>query len=121
MKHLFSFLLITFSLLFVESCGDYNNEPNADNAITMAEPLVKDKMSYPEEVKFDTSTRRVAGEGKTEFTVYEKFTAPNAFGMKREFIFKAVMKYLGGDKYEDSSWECETLIIEDTHTGEQWR
>ena len=87
----------------------------------MAEPLVKNKMSFPEEVDFDSSTRCQKGEGKTEFTVYEKFTAPNAFGMKKEFIFKAVMNYVGGDMYEDSSWECKTLIIEDTHTGEQWR
>ena len=117
MKKLF-FALVVFFMLF--AIGGCTNEPTLKTAAIMAQDHVKQKMSYPEEVDFKDMDIRGSGDAKNGFIVYEKFIAPNAFGVKKEFIFKCNMKYLGGDIYELSSWECSNLIIEDTHTGQQW-
>ena len=86
----------------------------------MAHDYVKKMINFPEEAEFESDIKG-GGDAVNGFTVYETFTAPNAFGVKRKYIYKCNMKYLGGDKYEDSSWECSKLIVEDVHTGQQWR
>lgn len=110
------FILLCF--MFFVSCED-TSTPKISTAAVMAQEIVKQKMSYPEEVDFEWDIRG-SGDATNGFTVYQKFTAPNAFGVKKEFIYKCQIKYLGGDKYEDDSWECISITIEDIHTGKQW-
>lgn len=118
MKKIISIILISFALCTV-SCED--SAPTLSTARIMARDHVKKMVTFPEEVDFELSSLRGSGDAVNGFTVYEKFTAPNAFGMKRMYVYKCKMKYLGGEKYEESSWECSNLLVEDVQTGEQWK
>ena len=117
MKKIVTLLLFAF-VLSVVSCGD--SGPTLNTAAIMAHDYVKKMINFPEEAEFESDIKG-SGDAVNGFTVYETFTAPNAFGVKRKNIYICNMKYLGGDKYEDSSWECSKLIVEDVHTGQQWR
>ena len=116
-KILIPFLIIAFALCTV-SCED--SGPDLTTAGIMARDHVKKMINYPEEAEFERDIRG-SGDVVNGFTVYERFTAPNAFGVKKRFVYKCNMKYLGGDKHEDSSWECSNLIVEDIQTGQQYR
>ena len=117
-KKILSLFLVSF-VLWIVSCED--RAPTLSTAAIMARQHVNKMVSFPEEVDYEFGSHRGSGDAMNGFTVYETFTAPNAFGMKRKYVYKCKMKYLGGDKYEDSSWECSNLIIEDVQTGEQWK
>ncbi|MGN1354470.1 MAG: hypothetical protein ACI4V2_06120 [Alloprevotella sp.] len=117
MKKILSLVLIAITL-FAVSCDD--SEPTLNTACIMARDYVKKMITFPEEAEFESDIRG-RGDAVNGFIVYEKFTAPNAFGVRKTYVYKCNMKYLGGDKYENSSWKCSDLIIEDVQTGQQWR
>lgn len=116
-KILIPFLIIAFALCTV-SCED--SGPDLNTACVMARPYVKRMINFPEEAEFEND-KRGSGDIINGFTVYEQFTAPNAFGVKKRYVYKCHMKYLGGDQFLNSSWECSNLIVEDMQTGQQYR
>ena len=43
-----------------------------------------------------------------------------AHGYERQFVYKAFVDYVGGDVYDNNSWNVRTVIVEDRGTGKQW-
>ena len=116
MKKMIYFILITISLFY--SCGSFVTETEVYVA---SQDFVKEHLSYPEEADFITGSSIVEENPDNEYTIYAKFTSPNALGVDSKFLYKMEIKYLGGDWVKKSNWECKYLIIENLATGEQSR
>ncbi|MBQ6037320.1 MAG: hypothetical protein IJL37_01455 [Bacteroidaceae bacterium] len=117
-KILFIFLLFLGSFTLYSCLDDEGG--SITRAAIMSEDIVKEKMRYPAEVDFE-GDRRGSETSTDTYTVYQKFTAKNGFGVKVSYVYKITMKYKGGDWTERSNWDYSNLVIEDVSTGEQVR
>lgn len=113
MKKLFQFLLLS-ALFIVSSCG--SGEPTKNQAAFQAQDVIKEQ--FANDCDFDDMAIRGEQNGNT-FTVYQTFTSSRP-GYERQFVYKAFVDYVGGDVYENSSWDVRTVIVEDKGTGRQW-
>ncbi len=71
--------------------------------------------------KFDD--RDIRGEEtivRNRFNVLQKFTCKKD-GVERQYVYKCILQYKGGDWTETSNWDFSTLIVEDMNTGIQWK
>lgn len=87
-------------------------------AIT-AQDYVKQHFFY--KCKFDD--RDIRGEEtsvRNRFNVLQKFTCKKD-GVERQYVYKCILQYKGGDWTEISNWDFSVLIVEDVNTGRQWR
>lgn len=115
-KHLF---LIVLSLMFASVIrANSNDRVDHHRASTVSEELVKQKMHYLTDIKFNGD---VGGKSikNFKFIVYQKFTAKDTRGIRKFFFYKISMIYRGGDWTELENWTYDYLVIKDLDTGEQ--
>lgn len=112
--NLFLFALM-MPILFMASC---DSNPTVSNAAFRVQEVLEQKFSP--NCKFDNGSIKGEEEYKDHFKVYQKFTAENKYGSAKNYIYKARLIYKGGDKYENSSWNIDYILVENINTGEQW-
>lgn len=102
------------ALVALSSCSPEG--PTKAQAAFQAQDVVKEQ--FANDCDFDDMDIRGEQTGNT-FTVYQPFTSSRP-GYERQFVYKAFVDYVGGDVYDDSSWDVRTVIVEDRGTGQQW-
>lgn len=109
-------LQILLMVIFVSlsSCG--SNAPTKTQAAFQAQDVIKKQ--FANDCDFDDMDIRGEQSGNT-FTVYQTFTSSRP-GYERQFVYKAFVDYIGGDVYDNNSWDVRTVIVEDRGTGKQW-
>ena len=53
------------------------------------------------------------------FNVLQSFTAKKD-GVERQYVYKCILQFNGGEWSETSNWDFSTLTVEDVNTGRQW-
>lgn len=84
MKNVLPILLGLISLILV-SCED--NKPTFTRAAIMSEDFVTARMRFPVEVEYD-GDRRGSETGTNEYSVYQKFTSKNTYGVKVSYFIR---------------------------------
>lgn len=107
-------IFLTLTLVVLSSCGP--GTPTDIQAALQTQDLIKEK--FANDCDFNDMDIRGEQNGNT-FTVYQTFTSSRP-GYERQFVYKAFVDYVGGDVYDNSSWDVRTVIVEDRGTGEQW-
>lgn len=90
--------------------------PTKTQAASQAQDLIKEK--FANDCDFDDMDIRGEQRDST-FVIYQQFTSSRT-GYERQFVYKAIADYVGGDVYDDNSWNVRTVIVEDKGTGKQW-
>lgn len=104
-------------ITFVSACApDTTDAPTKTQAALQAQDLIKEK--FANDCDFDDMDIRGEQRDST-FVVYQQFTSSRP-GYERQFVYKAIADYVGGDVYDDNSWNVRTVIVEDKGTGKQW-
>ena len=112
-KHL-QILLMALIVAALSACGP--DTPTRTQAALQAQHLIKEQ--FANDCDFDDMDIRGKQSGNT-FTVYQPFTSSRP-GYERQFIYKAFVDYVGGDVYDNNSWNVRTVIVEDRGSGKQW-
>lgn len=96
-------------VLFIPLLACANDKPRA---CLMVFDFIKQDLTNPKEADmsiFDCSETVNAN----LHTVLTKISAKNAFGVEKEYIYKVILNYKGGDKLEKSSWELISMRSEE--------
>lgn len=113
MKKLVRLMLIAL-IIGLNACG--SDVPTKTQAAIQAQHVIKQK--FANDCDFDDMDIRGEQDGDT-FTVYQRFTSSRP-GYERQYVYKAYVDYIGGDVYDNSSWDVRTIIVEDRGSGKQW-
>lgn len=98
---------------------EVNDNITLTRAAITAQDFVKQKFFY----KCNFSDRDIRGEQtsvKNRWNVLQKFTCKKD-GVERQYVYKCILQYKGGDWTEKRNWTLITLIVEDVNTGKQWK
>lgn len=82
-------------------------------AYVIAKEFVKTRLKYPEEADFPftpTSSKHV---GSGAYNVLGEVTAKNAFGVKSRYVWRALIKFNGGDDLNPKDWEVVALELKE--------
>lgn len=96
-----------------------NDNITLTRAAITAQDFVKQKFFY----KCNFSDRDIRGEQtsvRNRWNVLQKFTCKKD-GVERQYVYKCILQYNGGDWTEKRNWTLITLIVEDVNTGKQWK
>ncbi len=108
-------LFLFIALISLMSC-EY--EVTLGSAGIIADDFVKERLNFPAEAEFEWSYVGDVTSDST-FTVYNQFTAKNAFGVRSTYVYKAKMVYLGGEWTDINNWTYTLLLIENSSTRKQ--
>lgn len=98
---------------------EINDNITLTRAAITAQDFVKQKFFF----KCNFSDRDIRGEQmsvRNRWNVLQKFTCKKD-GVERQYVYKCVLQYNGGDWTERGNWTLITLIVEDVNTGKQWK
>lgn len=90
-----------------------NRKPNADEAYSMAQTFVKDKLKLPASADFSKSSYKA--DIDTATNTYRLNGEVNAQGSDGHFIkqhWSTRLKYTGGDWANRKSWEVDDVDVE---------
>jgi hypothetical protein len=101
MKRIVLFLLF---VIFI-SCS------SSPNGCIMSEDFISEDLQNPATAEFSSFDCSCDENPDGTYTVLRKVAAENAFGVKKEFIYKLVLSYNGEEWTDKSNW---TLISMDS-------
>ena len=96
-----------------------NDKVTLNQAAITAQDYVKQHFFF--KCKFnDWDIRGEEMSVRNRFNVLQKFTCKKD-GVERQYVYKCILQYKGGDWTDTSNWDFSTLIVEDMNTGRQWK
>jgi hypothetical protein len=100
-------IIFALLMLLMVSCDD---QPNACIA---SEDFIKQDLQNPATAEFSIldCTSEINSDGS--YTVLRKVTAQNSFGVKKEYVYKLMLKHNGGDWTEKSNWTLLDMLSEE--------
>jgi len=105
MKKFFPLLLFC---IFI-SCGD-----DKPNPCIVAEDFILEELNYPAEANVSVFNCNSEENSTFNYTVWHKVEASNAFGVKKEIVFKLKLKYNGtGITTDASNWDLISVRSEE--------
>jgi hypothetical protein len=115
---LFSIVLLLFAILFIVRIGKnetshLNKKPSAQQAYSMAQTFVKDKLKLPASADFPKTNYKADIDTASNSYLINGFV--NAQDSKGHFVkqqWTAKLKYSGGDWSERKSWVVDSVGIE---------
>lgn len=105
MKKLF---VLAFLSIFIISCGSDELNP-----CQISIDFIKEDLKNPATLDYSSFDCTKEFDNVNKYTILRKVSAENSFGVKKEFIYKLELKYLGGNQYDKSSWELISLKSEE--------
>lgn len=112
--------LIFFTLLLIfASCGSNTSSSdsvdsvinNGNRCAVISEDFVKQKVKYPDETNFTTSSYVHELDNGIP-VILNRFTTKNAFGVTITCTYKIWLNFKGGDWSDINNWSYYKLIIE---------
>lgn len=100
------FVVVGAIWYFTRPVSKNNNEE--PNPCAVAADFIKEDLNYPDESDISAFDCHSTIENNGSYTVLQKFSAKNAFGMQKTYIYKLNFIYLGGIEYDKSSWSLES-------------
>ena len=79
-------------------------DDHANGAYQQAIALVKNKLKFPDEAKFDWTPSYDNNEGENNYRIVGHVEAKNGFGVMQKQTFKCIIHYNGGDDLDETSW-----------------
>lgn len=89
--------------------SNYSNYQSSEIACTMAQDFIKSDLFNPATADFDTFDCSSEQNSDGSYSVMRKVTAQNDYGVKKEYIYKVVIGFNGGDAYEKASWQLISI------------
>lgn len=98
--------------------GKYTSEPKqtyypADNVCIMSKDFIKKDLYNPSTVSFSSFDCTVEKQSDGSYTVLRKVGAKNALGVKKEYIYKLRIAFLGGNDVDIKNWKLIGIISEE--------
>lgn len=82
-------------------------------ACSMAKDFIKLDLQNPATADFDLLDCTSEQNYDLSYTVMRKVSAKNALGVEKEYIYKIVIGFNGGEKYDRSSWKLVSMRSEE--------
>jgi hypothetical protein len=103
-KLIFLFLIVITSI----SCGSNELDP-----CQISIDFIKDDLHNPSTIDYSSFDCSKEFDNINKYTILRKISAQNSFGVKKEYVYKLELKYLGGNQYDKSSWELISIKSEE--------
>lgn len=109
--------LMFLSVLFVNFSGLFDEEvykaPGEDFACVVSEDFIKEQLNYPADAEFSLMDCIKKSDSTGSVTVWNKVVLKNSFGVKKDYIFKLKLVYLGGVEIEKKNWTLISIHSEE--------
>lgn len=93
--------------------GKFRDVGDKDIACSMAKDFIKQDLQNPATADFDLLDCRSEKNYDSSYTVMRKVSAKNSLGVEKEYIYKIIIGFTGGEKYDRSSWTLVSMRSEE--------
>jgi hypothetical protein len=99
--------LLVLLVLALASCS------SSPNACVISEDFISDDLKNPATAEFSSLDCSTEINTDGSYTVLRKVSAQNAFGVKKEFIYKLVLSHNGLEWTDKSNWTLISMKSEE--------